>query len=358
MNKRRWLLGAALLAVLAFPGCANLAYYAQAVGGHIQVMQSARPISDWLEDPATEPGLRQKLAEVRAMRDFASRELGLPDNGSYKSYADLKRPFVVWNVFAAGEFSTLPHEWCMLVVGCVNYRGYYHQAEAEALAARLKADGLDTWVGGVPAYSTLGHLDDPVLNTFLRYGQNEVARTLIHELAHQKIFVSGDTAFNESFATAVEEAGVARWLAAHGTAERLLAFRSQQARKARFAALVQDYRERLGRLYDQKTMPPEDMRVAKAQIIAELRQAYADLKASWGGYAAYDYWFAGPLNNAQLASVTLYHRWLPAFRALLKQAGNDLPRFYAQVRRLADLPRTEREAALEALMPAPGLAVR
>lgn len=344
--------------MLALSGCANLAYYAQAVGGHLQVMQSARPISDWLNDPATEPGLRQKLAEVRAMRDFASREMNLPDNGSYKSYADLKRPYVVWNVFAAGEFSALPHEWCMLVVGCVNYRGYYQQAEAETLAARLKIEGLDTWVGGVPAYSTLGHLDDPVLNTFLRYGQNEVARTLLHELAHQKIFVPGDTAFNESFATAVEEAGVARWLAAHGTTERLLAFRAQQDRKARFAALVKDYRERLGQLYDQKTMPADDMRVAKAQIIVELGHAYAALKTAWGGYAGYDYWFAGPLNNAQLASVNLYNCWLPAFRALLKQEGDDLPRFYAQVQQLADLPRKEREVALEALIPPPALAVR
>jgi predicted aminopeptidase len=358
MNRRLWLSSAALLAVLALSGCSNLAYYAQAVGGHLRVMRAARPISDWLNDPATEPALRQKLAEVRAMRDFASNELALPDNGSYRSYADLGRPFVVWNVFAAGEFSAQPHEWCMLVVGCVNYRGYYDKAEAEALAARLKADGLDTWVGGVPAYSTLGYLDDPVLNTFLRYGQNEVARTLFHELAHQKVFLSGDTAFNESFATAVEETGVARWLAAHGTAEHLLAFRKQQKRKGQFATLIKAYRERLGRLYDQKTMPPEDMRAAKAQIIGELRRAYSDLKTSWGGYAGYDYWFDGPLNNAQLASVNLYTRWLPAFQALLKQEGNDLPRFYAQVQQLADMPKKARETALEALMPPPALAVR
>jgi predicted aminopeptidase len=351
MNRRLGLSSAVLLAVLAVPGCSNLAYYAQAVGGHLHVMRAARPLSDWLDDPATEPALRQKLAEARAMRDFASNELALPDNGSYRSYADLGRPYVVWNVFAAGEFSALPHEWCMLVVGCVNYRGYYHQAEAEALAARLRIEGLDTWVGGVPAYSTLGHLDDPLLNTFLRHGQNEVARTLFHELAHQKIFVSGDTAFNESFATAVEETGVARWLAAHGSKARRQAFREQQARKAQFAGLVKDYRDRLGRLYDQKTMPPEDMRAAKARIIGELRRAYSDLKTSWGGYTGYDYWFAGPLNNAQLASVNLYNRRLPAFQTLLEREKDDLPRFYAQVQQLADMPSKERAAALEALMP-------
>lgn len=350
-GNRRLVQGLALLAALALSGCANIAYYAQAVGGHLQLMQAARPIPDWLADPATAADLKPKLVEIRSMRDFASQELALPDNGSYRSYADLKRPFVVWNVFAAGEFSAQPFEWCMLVVGCVNYRGYYAKAEAEALAARLAAEGLDTWVGGVPAYSTLGHFDDPVLNTFLRYGQNEVARTIFHELAHQKVFVSGDSAFNESFATAVEEEGMSRWLATHGTPAHLLAFREQQGRKARFAALVQDYRERLGRLFDQKTMPPEDMRRAKAGILAELRRDYADLKTAWGGYAGFDPWFAGPLNNAQLASVALYTRWVPAFEALLREEGGDLPRFYARVQALADLSKPERQKALAALMP-------
>lgn len=345
---RPWLLAAGLLTL---SGCANLAYYAQAVGGHWQVMRAARPIPEWLADPATEPGLKQRLGEIQAMRNFASRELVLPDNGSYKSYADLKRPFVVWNVFAAEEFSILPRQWCMWVVGCVNYRGYYNKAEAEALAQQLRTEGQDTWLGGVPAYSTLGHFDDPVLNTFLRHGQNEVARTLFHELAHQKLFVADDTAFNESFATSVEEAGMERWLTAQGKPERLQEFRKQQARKARFAALIQDYRERLGRLYDQKSMPPEEMREAKARIVAELREAYGRLKISWGGYGGYDFWFSGPLNNAQLASLSLYQQWLPAFRTLLNQENGDLPRFYSRVRELAGLSKKEREKALEALMP-------
>lgn len=338
------------LTSLLLSGCAELAYYGQAVGGHLSLMRAARPMDDWLSDPATSPELKQKLAEVRVMRDFASRELGLPENGSYRKYADLKRPFVVWNVFAAGEFAARPHEWCMLVVGCVNYRGYYDKAEAEALAARLTADGLETWVGGVPAYSTLGWLNDPVLNTFMRYGQNEVARTLFHELAHQVLFVSGDTAFNESFATAVEDTGMARWMAANGSPDKLAAFREQQRRKFQFAALVEDYRERLANLYAQKTMPPEDMRVAKVQLIAELRRAYGDLKTAWGGYAGFDFWFSGPLNNAQLASVGLYNRWVPAFRALLREEGDDLPRFYQRVRQLADLSRQEREVRLSALV--------
>ncbi len=321
------------------------------MGGHWRLTQAARPIAEWLAVPSTEPGLRQQLGEIQAMRNFASRELALPDNGSYKSYADLKRPFVVWNVFAAEEFSIAPRAWCMWLVGCVNYRGYYHKAEAEALAEKLRVEGLDTWLGGVPAYSTLGNFDDPVFNTFLAYGQNEVARTLFHELAHQILFVSGDTAFNESFATAVEETGMERWLTAQGKPERLQAFRGQQGRKTRFAALIEDYRERLGRLYEQKTMAPEDMRAAKARIIAELREAYGRLKISWGGYGGYDFWFSGPLNNAQLASLSLYTRWLPAFRALLRQENDDLPRFYARVRELADKPKKERQAALEALMP-------
>lgn len=349
MGRKKTELLLALGTAMLLGGCADLAWYAQAVGGHWQVMRSARPIPEWLADPATEPSLKAKLGEIQAMREFASRELDLPDNGSYRSYADLKRPYVVWNVFAAAEFSLEPRHWCFPVAGCVNYRGYYDRAGAESVATELSAKGMDTWVGGVPAYSTLGHFDDPVLNTFLRLGQEEVARTLFHELAHQLLYVPGDTAFNESFATAVEEVGMERWLVAQGRAEKLADFQRRQRQRVEFTSLVDGYRLQLGQLYDQKAMAPEDKRQAKAQIIAELRRDYAAWKGKWGGFAGFDAWMAGPLNNAQLASVNLYQRWLPAFRELLRGEGGELSTFYRRARELAAMNDETRNETLEKL---------
>ncbi|HZX29851.1 MAG TPA: aminopeptidase, partial [Rhodocyclaceae bacterium] len=241
----------ASLLLLALSGCANLAYYAQAVGGHIQVMHSAQPIPRLIEAPETAPALKKKLLTVADIRDFASRELALPDNDSYRSYADLGRPYVVWNVFAAEEFSVEPEKWCMVVVGCVNYRGYYSRQAAERFAQTLRNDGLETYVAGIPAYSTLGFFDDPVLNTFLRFGELEVARTIFHELAHQVAFVRGDTTFNESFATTVENEGMRRWLARHGNEAERQVFLNRQQRKAHFLALLGDYRNRLREIYAQ-----------------------------------------------------------------------------------------------------------
>lgn len=344
---------AALVAApaLLLASCSNLGYYAQAVGGHLSVMQAARPIPDLLGDAATDPGLRERLGHVRTARDFASRELGLPDNDSYRSYADLGRPFVVWNVFAAPALSMQPEHWCMLLVGCVSYRGYYAREDAERYAAELSARGLDTYVGGVPAYSTLGYLADPVLNTFLRFGETETARTIFHELAHQVVFVRDDSVFNESFATAVENEGLRRWFAMRANPAQYEAFRDHQRRKTQFGELVDRYRRKLAEQFAH-LRPDEDARRAKTQTYDELRQDYVALKASWGGYAGYDKWFAEGLNNAKLASLGIYTQLTPAFEALLEQEGRDLPRFYRRVAALADLPRDARMAALKSLSPA------
>ena len=208
-----------VILTLLLAGCASLGYYAQAVGGHLKVMSAARPIEEILQDTSTNPALKKRLENAHAAREFASRELALPDNNSYRSYADLGRPFVVWNVFAAPEFSVEPEKWCMFYVGCVSYRGYYERDEAERYAAELRKSGLDTYVGGIPAYSTVGYFNDPVLNTFLRFGDTETARTIFHELAHQLLFVEGDTVFNESFAATVENEGLRRWFARNGNQE-------------------------------------------------------------------------------------------------------------------------------------------
>lgn len=333
-----------LFAIL-LAGCSNLGYYVQAMGGHFEVMRAAQPISDLVRDPASDPQLRKALEEVQAIREFASRELGLPDNNSYRSYADVGRPYVVWNVFAAPEFSLQPKRWCMLMVGCVNYRGYYDRKDAESLAAELREEGYDTHVGGVAAYSTLGYLDDPVLSTFLRHGTPEVARTVFHELAHQLIFVADDSAFNESFATAVENEGMRRWLAGRAALDQRPAFEAQRQRKADFARLMRDYRKQLHSLYTIADSA-DRQRQAKAALLDSLRRDYAELKATWGGYAGYDRFFAEDLNNARLASLSLYSELVPAFEALLAQEDHQLPRFYQRVRSLAALDREARRGVL------------
>jgi predicted aminopeptidase len=332
-------------------GCGNLGYYAQAMGGHVAVMRAAQPISGVLSDPAGDLALKQRLEAVHAIREFASRALGLPDNNSYRSYADVGRPYVVWNVFAAPERSLDAVRWCMLIVGCVNYRGYYDRQDAESLAAELREEGYDTFVGGVPAYSTLGYFDDPVLNTFLRLGTAEVARTVFHELAHQLIFVQDDSLFNESFATAVENEGMRRWLASHAGPEQQAAFEAQRQRKAAFAALMRDFRGSLRALYG-GAHSVEHLRHAKAGLFAVLRRDYAELKAGWGGDAGYDRFFGEDLNNAKLASLSLYSELVPAFEALLDQENHDLPRFYQRVATLAALDREARCGELVRLLPA------
>ena len=344
---RRSIVAASLALLLG--GCTHLTYYAQAIQGHMRLMAAMRPIPEILTDQTTDAGLRRQLGQISEIREFASRQLALPDNDSYRSYADLGRPYVVWNVFAAPEFAVELERWCMVMVGCVNYRGYYDKNDAERYAAELRQAGADTYVGGVAAYSTLGYFSDPVLNTFLRFGDLEVARVVFHELAHQVAFAADDSVFNESFATAVENEGMRRWIAHAATPEQFTEFETKQLRKAQFQQLLTDAREQL-RLVYASALVPDAKRRAKAETIAAMKRAYADLKTSWGGYAGYDPWISQPLNNAALGTVTLYTQRVPAFRALLDEEGGDLPRFYGRVAALARLSKAERSAALDQLM--------
>lgn len=341
----------AAIAASLLGACGTPGYYLQAAGGQLELLRLTRTIDDARNDPATPETLRDKLAKANAIRDFASRELGLPDNGSYRKYADLGRPYVVWNVFVTDELSIEPHEWCFPVAGCVNYRGYFAQADAEAFAAELRREGNDVHVVGIAAYSTLGWFDDPLLNTFMHYPETELARLIFHELAHQRVYAPGDSEFNESFAMAVETAGVRRWLARHGTRAQKDAFDAAQRRRDDFARLVLGYRDELGRAY-RSSDPQLAKREAKARILAQLQAEYRRVRdGAWGGYAGYDRWFGQEINNAVLASIGLYHQRVPAFAALLAAEGGDLPRFYARVGELAKLARPAREAALAQLMP-------
>lgn len=339
----------AAVALVLLGGCAELAYYAQSVNGQLSLLRARRPLPQVEADPATPPALRERLVLARELRDFASRELGLPDNGSYRSYADLKRPYAVWNVFAAPEFSLTPRRWCYPVAGCAGYRGYFSEAAAQREASALSAQGDDVYLGGVPAYSTLGWFDDPLLNTFIRYPEYELARMIFHELAHQVVYVKGDTAFNESFAVAVELEGVRRWIARSGDAALASDFERAQARRAEVEALVARHGAALEKLYA-SGLPPADMRAAKAARYAAFSADYANLKSAWGGYAGYDRFFASP-NNALLAAVQLYTARVPQFSALLAQHGGDLPAFFADVRALARLDKAARDARLDAFSP-------
>jgi predicted aminopeptidase len=336
---------AGLFAALVLAGCATIEYYAQAIGGHLDLVRRAQRIEERLRDPDTPGELRAWLERVLAIREFASRELTLPDNGSYRRYADIGRPFVVWNVYAAPEFAVKAAESCFPVAGCVVYRGFYAEADAQEHARRRAAEGFDVFVAGVPAYSTLGWFDDPVLSTLIGYPDAELARLLFHELAHQVAYARDDSVFNESFAVAVEEEGVRRWLARNGAPGESARYEAAQERKEQFIALLARYRARLARDYAQ-TSALAARREGKARLFGEMAADYGKLKASWGGFAGYDRFFAQGANNALLASVATYTDLLPGFRALLSRNSGDLRVFYGEVKELARLEKRARAARL------------
>lgn len=313
--------GAILVLALA-AGCQSLAYYTQAIGGHFSVLAKARPVSDWLADPATPPELKARLETARRIREFASKSLALPDNGSYVSYADIGRPYVVWNVFAAPELSVEPKLECFPFAGCVSYRGFYSEEDARRHAERLRADGYDVYVGGVPAYSTLGWSDDPLLSTFIRDSDAQLARLVFHELAHQVVYARGDTTFNESFAVTVEEEGVRRWLEAENRSGELAAFSSAQARKRDLAERVSQARERLKAVYASD--------LSRAQKLEHKRAEWQRLRAASPALPAEP-------NNAILASIAVYTELVPAFERLLAEAGS-FEAFYRRVKELARDP--------------------
>ncbi|MFO1412574.1 MAG: aminopeptidase [Burkholderiales bacterium] len=344
-----------LLVALALGGCSAFEaadYYWQGAAGQLDIMARAKPIPEVIGS-SDDAALKARLARVQEIRAFASRELALPDNASYTRYADLGRAFVVWNVFAAPPLSLAARQWCFPVAGCVNYRGYFNEADARAEAARMAAAGDDVWVSGVPAYSTLGYFDDPVLSTFVRWPETEVARMVFHELAHQVVYVKDDSTFNESFAVAVEEEGLKRWLRAQDDPKLDAQFARSEKLRDVFRELTTGAREALQALYDSPATDAEK-RAGKAEVFARMRAAYDAAKAGAPGLAGYDRWFAGRdnagPNNASLVSVSLYTKQVPAFRAVLAEAGGDLPRFYERVREIGTLAKAERDATLAAAL--------
>lgn len=312
--------------MLPLYACSTVGYYGHLARGEYLMLAARRPVARVIIDPATDSVLKARLKLAAHARLFASDRLRLPRNRSYTQYADLHRPYAMWNVFATPEFSLEAARQCFPIAGCVAYRGYYDQIRAERKAARLRARGLETWIGGVSAYSTLGWFADPILNTMLRWSDDDLAATIFHELAHQQLYVKGDTEFNESFAMFVQREGLRQWRMSRGLAAK---DDPGQARSDQFDALVLALRERLQTLYT-LDLPPEAMRARKRDEIQRLRSQYFQWRDSqWQGDRTYDDWMTADINNAKLLPFGLYRRWVPAFAALYAQHAGNWPAFYA-----------------------------
>jgi len=332
--------------LLLINGCTSVSYYGQLANGQLQLLRAREPVSQVIADPSRDPILRARLAESQRARTFASQQLHLPDNQSYRLYADIGRPFVVWNVFATAEFSLSPQNHCFPIAGCVAYRGYYTQSAARGQAALLREQGMDVSIGGVEAYSTLGWFNDPIVSSMTGWGDERLATLIFHELAHQRVYVKDDTEFNESFATFVEQQGTRQWRAYRG----LPPDKGHQGQQRdQFIELVLQTRSRLERLYAQPLAAGE-MRKRKAAEFERLRSEYRTLRDSqWAGDKRYDAWINAPMNNARLLPFGLYDQWVPAFAELFRQQNGNWVAFYAAVEKLAVLPIEERKAALRAL---------
>lgn len=324
-------------------------------------MNAAKPVQEWLDDAQTPQATKQRLQLALRIREFAIHDLALPDNASYRRYADLKRSAVVWNVVAAPPDSLQLKTWCFAVVGCVGYRGYYTEADAKEEAQRIQADGYEVNVYGVPAYSTLGYLNwlggDPLLSTFIQYPEGELARMIFHELAHQVLYVKDDTTFNESFATAVERLGGQQWLERHGSALARGEYAAFDSRRREFRALTLRARERLAQVYMRKQHlsgtesaqgAANNIAIEKAKVMQTLREEYSLLKASWGGYSGYDR-FIAQANNASLGALAAYDDLVPQFEAVFEQKGRSWPAFYAAIQGIVSLPKQARRDALQAM---------
>jgi predicted aminopeptidase len=348
-----------LLGALVLSGCGHVSYYWQSVSGHVAVMNAAKPVQEWLDDPQTSAVTKTRLELAQRIRAFASKELALPDNASYRRYADLKRSAVVWNVVAAPAYSLQLKTWCFAVVGCVGYRGYYSELDAKAEAEKVKAEGFEVNVYGVPAYSTLGYLNwaggDPLLSTFITYPEGELARMIFHELAHQVLYVKDDTMFNESFATAVERLGGQLWLAKNGSDAAKNEYAAFDSKRREFRKLTLRTRERLAGVYAQhapnflegiNAEHKAATEKSKQQVMQQLRDEYAQLKQSWGGFAGYDRFIANA-NNASLGALAAYDELVPQFEAAFEKQGKNWPAFYQAIQSITSLPKDARRAALQ-----------
>ena len=367
-GKKRWIRRSALAAgllliVLAFSGCQTFSFYRQAIKGQYQLFAHQQKVEKLIADPQTPERLKKQLQLVQELRTFADQQLKLPVDGHYRKYVDVHRPYVVWNVEAAPEFSMAPKGWWYPLVGRLEYRGYFSEKAAREYASKLREKGFDVQVGGVTAYSTLGWFKDPLLNTFIFDAEADLAETIFHELGHQRVFARGDTDFNEAFATTVGQEGARRWLQSRTNSIAITNYAGELKRTREFALLIARTRAQLEALYgDERTeegkikaaekkpdIPPETLRRRKEEILALLQKEYLEVKKGWGGDPEYDGWFAHEVNNAKLNSVAAYYDLVPGFEHLLALNGGDLEKFYAAAERLSNKPKKERQQWLRTL---------
>ena len=336
-----------LLAAVA--GCQSVGYYKQAFSGQMQMLSNQQPLQGLIDNPGTSSKLKEKFRLILSLRQFAEKELNLPAGGHYLSYVDLHRSNAVWNVYAAPEFSLKPKSWWFPVVGSVTYRGYFSERAAQKYAEKMRKQGLDVYVGGVDAYSTLGWFKDPVLNTFIEDSDRRLAALIFHELTHQRIFISGDTEFNEAFATAVAEEGLRRWLVEKNDSVALEKYQAELKRKKQFVQLIQSTRDRLRLIYENSRLVDSAKREQKQLVFQQLQENYAKLKAKWGGHSGYDEWFAATVNNAKLNTVATYYDLVPAFHQLIQSHNGDLKTFFAGMKHFTKMSKETRHEALAAI---------
>ncbi|MCH7695059.1 MAG: aminopeptidase [Proteobacteria bacterium] len=327
--------------------CTTLSYYGQSISGQLELLRKREPIDELLATSGLTDQLRAELQQVLQIRDFASETLQLPDNDSYRTYADLGRPYSVWNVIAAPEFSLEPLKWCFLIVGCLPYRGYFSKQQAMRYAEKLRSQGYDVHVGGVSAYSTLGWFDDPLLNTMLRDDITHTARVIFHELAHQKIYIKNDAHFNEAFADSIALIGVRQWLRSKLDPDALLQFEQSQARESEFIQLILTYRSELESLY-RRHLSVQEKRLEKSAIFNRMGSDYREIRSDWGEHGDYDAWFGNGINNAKLSAILTYRDLVADFMALFTDTGHDLQRLYARVKQLGQCNKTDRRKRLKA----------
>jgi len=355
--QKTFIIMAFVLIVFGLSGCETFRFYRQAIKGQYQLIAGQRPIDKLAANSNTEPRLRKQLQLVQELRSFAEKELKLPVDNHYRKYVDVHRPYVVWNVEAAPEFSMEPKSWWYPLVGRLEYRGYFSERAAQRYGDTLRRKGYDVYIGGASAYSTLGWFKDPVLNTFVFDPESDLAETIFHELGHQQVFARGDTDFNEAFATTVGQEGARRWLRAKGNTNAIERYQAELQRNNEFVRLVMEARHELETLYGDerneagkikaskmpREIPPAQLQERKKAIFDQLRNRYAQVKAEWGGNTEYDHFFSRPLNNAQLNSVAAYYDLVPGFVQLLKMNGDDLDKFYAAAESLSKKPKKERQ---------------
>ena len=339
---------ALIFTALTVSACSSFGYYMDLMAGHSELLEQRKPISEILLDKDITLKLRELLETSQNIRDFSTKELDLPENDSYRMYADLKRRYAVWNVVAAKEFSVEPKKWCFLFVGCLSYRGYFAKQDATNYANELKAEGYDVYVAGAKAYSTLGWFDDPLLNTMMYKSEARRAGIIFHELAHQVVYIENDSAFNEAFATTVEQEGIRRWMLKNSKDKEYQEYLVDKKRDTEINDLLQAMREELKELYKTKESDKEK-RENKKLVFLKMQKQYQQLKKSWNGYSAYDHWMQQGLNNAHLLLISTYHELVPTLQIVLKKENNNLRRFYRAVEKLGEKNKEERKYQLKQL---------